>query len=38
MDLVIRSCRPEDTEAIKGIRSEIEHFPTDQEINKMQES
>ncbi len=38
MDLVIRSYKPEDDEAVKRIRSEIEQVPLDQEINKIEES
>ena len=38
MDVVIRSYKPEDAKAVKRIRSEIEHVPLDQEINKIQES
>ena len=38
MDVVIRSYKPEDAKAVKRIRSEIEHVPLDQEINKILES
>jgi N-acetylglutamate synthase-like GNAT family acetyltransferase len=38
MDLVIRSYKPEDAEAIKRIRNEIENVPLDQDINKIEES
>ena len=38
MDVEIRTYKPEDAEAIKRIRSEIEHVPLDQGIDKIKES
>lgn len=38
MDVVIRSYRPEDAEAIKRIRNVIENIPLEQEINKIEEA
>ena len=38
MDVVIRSYRHDDADAIKRIRHEIENVPLEQDINKIEES